>query len=86
MGWSGRAPAPPAIEAGKGFQGQGACHSEQLNTTIAVMNVDIGKNSLHIVGLVDRGAATVPLITALASAVFGVVPCLPRRIVIADPH
>ena len=26
MGWSGRAPAPPAIEAGKGRQRQGACH------------------------------------------------------------
>jgi hypothetical protein len=26
MGWSGRAPAPPAIEAGKGRQRQGARH------------------------------------------------------------
>src|SRR5260370_468680 len=26
MGWSGRAPAPPASEAGKGRPRQGACH------------------------------------------------------------
>jgi len=26
MGWSGRAPAPPAIEAGKGCQRRGARH------------------------------------------------------------
>ena len=30
--------------------------SEQLKTTIAVMGIDIGKNSFHIVGLDDRGA------------------------------
>ena len=30
--------------------------SEQLKTMIAVMGIDIGKNSFHIVGLDDRGA------------------------------
>src|SRR6266487_495126 len=29
MGWSGRAPAPPAREAGKGRQRQGARHAQQ---------------------------------------------------------
>ena len=57
MGWSGRAPAPPAIEAGKGRQRQGARHvSEHSNTAIAVIGIDIGKNSFHVVGLDQRGA------------------------------
>ena len=30
--------------------------SQQLSTTIAVIGVDIGKNSFHIVGLDQRGA------------------------------
>src|SRR5213592_4736492 len=30
--------------------------SQQLSTTIAVIGVDIGKNSFHVVGLDDRGA------------------------------
>jgi transposase len=30
--------------------------SQQVNTTIAVMGIDIGKNSLHVVGLDERGA------------------------------
>ena len=29
---------------------------EKLNTTVAVVGVDIGKNSFHVVGLDDRGA------------------------------
>ena len=47
MGWSGCAPAPPAPEVGKGRQRQGARHvSESQHTTIAVIGIDIGKNSL----------------------------------------
>jgi len=30
--------------------------SQQLSTTIAVMGVDIGKNSFHVIGLDQRGA------------------------------
>ena len=57
MGWSGRAPAPPASEAGKGRQRQGARHvSETPNTAIAVIGIDIGKNSFHVVGHDARGA------------------------------
>ena len=57
MGWSGRAPAPPAIEAGKGRQRQGARHvSDSSTAAIAVIGIDIGKNSFHIVGLDERGA------------------------------
>jgi hypothetical protein len=31
--------------------------SQQLSRTIAVIGVDIGKNSFHVVGLDQRGAA-----------------------------
>jgi hypothetical protein len=30
--------------------------SQNLNSTVAVIGIDIGKNSFHVVGLVDRGA------------------------------
>ena len=30
--------------------------SQQTNTSISVVGIDIGKNSFHIVGLDDRGA------------------------------
>jgi transposase len=30
--------------------------SEKLNSAVAVIGIDIGKNSFHIVGLDDRGA------------------------------
>ncbi len=30
--------------------------SQQLNTTVAVVGIDIGKNSFHIVGHDERGA------------------------------
>src|SRR5262247_1857292 len=54
MGWSGRAPAPPAREAGKGRQEHAM--SAKFNCEIAVIGIDIGKNSFHVVGLDRRGA------------------------------
>src|ERR1700720_2877648 len=56
MGWSGRAPAPPAIKAGKGRQDKEHAMSQTQNATIAVIGIDIGKNSFHIVGQNQRGA------------------------------
>src|SRR6266852_1814891 len=56
MGWSGRAPAPPTSDACAGHQRQGAPMAEALNTAIAVIGVDIGKNSFHVVGQNQRGA------------------------------
>src|SRR5258708_3179473 len=56
MGWSGRAPAPPAIEAGKGRQDKEHAMSQTQNATIAVVGIDISKNSFHIVGHDERGA------------------------------
>src|SRR3984893_4471301 len=56
MGWSGRAPALPAREAGKGRQDKEHAMSQKLNAAIAVIGIDIGKNSFHIVGHDHRGA------------------------------
>src|SRR5687767_15097606 len=55
MEWSGRAPAPPASEAGKGRQRQGARMFQTFSTAISVVGIDIGKNSFHVVGLDERG-------------------------------
>ena len=56
MEWSGRAPAPPANEAGQGRQGQGARRVSNPITAIATVGIDIGKNSFHVIGLDQRGA------------------------------
>ena len=57
MGWSGRAPAPPAGEAGKGgAEDEEHAMSSKLNAGIAVIGIDIGKNSFHVVGLDRRGS------------------------------
>src|SRR5882757_4696940 len=56
MGWSGRAPAPPAIEAGRGVNDKEYAMSQTLTAAIAVVGIDIGKNSFHIVGHDERGA------------------------------
>src|SRR5712672_1578714 len=56
MEWSGRAPAPPAREAGKGTKDEEHAMSAKFNSEIAVIDIDIGKNSFHVVGLDRRGA------------------------------
>jgi hypothetical protein len=57
MGWSGRAPAPPANEADEGApKTKEHAMSQTLNSKIAVIGIDIGKNSFHIVGQDRRGA------------------------------
>ncbi len=45
MEWSGRAPALPVREAGKGRSRQEHAMSQNLNAAIAVIGIDIGKNS-----------------------------------------
>src|ERR1700704_1579986 len=47
---------PPAIEAGKGRQDKEHAMSQTLNAAIAVVGIDIGKNSFHVVGHDERGA------------------------------
>ena len=51
MEWSGRAPALPAANAGTGHRGQEHAMSRKLDDSPAVIGIDIGKNSFHIVGL-----------------------------------
>jgi transposase len=56
MEWSGRAPAPPASEAGKGCPSQGARHVTDTQHFDRRVGIDIGKNSFHLVGQDRRGA------------------------------
>jgi hypothetical protein len=56
MGWSGSAPALPVGQAGKGTEGKEHAMSQKLNSEIAVIGIDIGKNSFHLVGQDRRGA------------------------------
>src|SRR5215208_6884406 len=56
MGWSGRAPAPPAIKLARGANDEEHVMSQTVQTAIAVIGIDIGKNSFHVVGLDARGA------------------------------
>src|SRR5262245_21837070 len=56
MGWSGRAPAPPVDEAGRGALKTRSTPMPRTQTTLAVVGIDIGKNSFHVVGLDQRGA------------------------------
>ena len=60
MGWSGRAPAPPASEAGKGAKDKEHAVSQTPTTAIVVIGIDIGKNSFHDVGHDARGAIVPP--------------------------
>jgi transposase len=41
---------------GRGAKVREQAMSQQLSTTIAVIGIDIGKNSFHVVGLDQRGA------------------------------
>jgi hypothetical protein len=56
MEWSGRAPALPAADAGLGLHLKETPLPKTANTQIAVIGIDIGKNSFHVVGLNRRGA------------------------------
>jgi transposase len=44
--------------AGRGFKAQGArnAHPQKSSDAVAVIGVDIGKNTFHLVGLDKRGA------------------------------
>src|SRR6201995_1606629 len=55
MGWSGRAPALPATNLAMGAKDKEHPMSHNLNSTVTVIGIDIGKTSFHIVGLDDRG-------------------------------
>src|SRR5262249_13870840 len=57
MGMARRCPSPARIGGWWGAPNQGStAMSLKLNSEIAVVGIDIGKNSFHIVGLDKRGA------------------------------
>ena len=56
MGWSGRAPALSASKLASGAKWKEHAMAEKLNSVIAVIGIDISKNSFHVVGLDERGA------------------------------
>src|SRR5262245_35216065 len=56
MGWSGRAPAPLLEKVARGAKLKEYAMSQKLNSAIAVIGIDIGKNSFYLVGHDKRGA------------------------------
>jgi transposase len=56
MGWSGRAPAESASKLARGIQRKEHVMAERRSSVIAVIGIDIGKNSFHVVGLDGRDA------------------------------
>ena len=56
MEWSGRAPARQRLKLARGAKDKEHAMSQTLKTAMAVIGIDIGKNSFHVVGLDQRGA------------------------------
>ena len=54
MEWSGRAPAPPVTNLARGPKTKEHAMSQNLNSAVAVIGIDIGKNSFHVVGRCDK--------------------------------
>jgi len=46
----------PRLKLARGAEDKEHAMSEKPNSAIAVIGIDIGKNSFHVVGLDDRGA------------------------------
>ena len=55
-GWSGRLLPRQQAKLARGAKDKEHAMSQKLNTAIAVIGIDIGKNSFHIVGHDARGA------------------------------
>ena len=47
---------PPVTNLARGSKDKEHAMSQNLNSAVAVIGIDIGKNSFHVVGLDDRGA------------------------------
>jgi hypothetical protein len=65
MEWSGRAPAPPASNLARGSKDKEHAMSQNLNSAVAVIGIDIGKNSFHVIGISEDMVAE-GLVTSLA--------------------
>src|SRR5947209_5317967 len=50
MGWSGRAPTLPASKLAGAPKTREPAMSPKFNSEIAVIGIDLGKNSYHLVG------------------------------------
>jgi hypothetical protein len=56
---------PASHESGKGAKDKEHPMSHNLNSTLSVIGIDIGKMSFHVVGLDGRGGTTSEDFTAL---------------------
>jgi transposase len=52
---------PPGDDAGRGALKTRSTPMPRTKTTVAVVGIDIGKNSFHVVGLDRRGAIVLRL-------------------------
>src|SRR5262249_12381112 len=59
--WSGRAPAPPASDARTGKCQTEHRHVQQINSDLATMGIDIGKNSFHVGPAAQRKSSRLPI-------------------------
>jgi hypothetical protein len=50
MGWTSRVPAPPSGETGTGYEQEEHSMSRKITLSIATIGIDIGKNTLHLIG------------------------------------
>jgi hypothetical protein len=58
MGWTGRAPAPNGSQSPGGLEARGdIAMSRKTDAVVArTIGIDTGKNTLHLIGLYDKGA------------------------------
>ena len=58
MGWTGRAPAPDGTQKRRGLVRRRSAVMPRTSTVHAVTTIgmDMGKNTLHMIGLDKRGA------------------------------
>src|SRR5579863_8919597 len=58
MGWTGRAPAPDGTQSGGGLVRRRSAAMPRTSTvhTVTTIGMDMGKNTLHMIGLDTRGA------------------------------
>jgi transposase len=56
MGWSGVLLPRQQAKLARGAKDEEHAMSDKLNSAIAVIGIDIGKNSFHVVGHDKRGA------------------------------
>ena len=81
MGWTGRAPAPNHSELTGGFKStRSTHHAQKADTAVAhTIGIDTGKNTLHMIGLDEKGAIVLRekvLATRIAARFVNVPPCL----------